>query len=647
MAFGDGPHDAALRAAWTEFCARLQRAVERAFKDHNPASGPHRVDAFRFLTQNLGQAFDLALETRDTNYPVLHSFCGPTLKLGGDCADFTYQQAWIDGRSTYRITGTRGTSRFFDVTVQGRRTPGEGVLHEPFGDTPQANLFGQQLRVGADGRFELYVGGPERGHNWLPTTPESRKLFISQGFDSWDGAPAQLRIERVDMAVPKPLPTPGEMVEAMRWAGDFVTGLMSDWPEYPFRHGGVDAENPNTFPPGRRDRRRRQARPGRRQHVLGTGARRGADRRIRRPPRIVDVHQHGCLLQQHGLPVPPGQLHTEPHHCRRRRRDAGTLPRHSPPLRAVDTGARVENVTGVSEDELAGLSEFALLHENAEQAGVSGPLPKVARVESGSGDAKVNALRWGSTDPRIVFVHGGGQNAHTWDTVIVGVGEPALAVDLPGHGHSAWRADGDYSPLLNADALLPMLREHAAGADLVVGMSLGGLTAIRLGAVAPDLVKELVLIDVTPSALQRHSEMTKEQQGMVALMHGEREFDSFQAMLDLTIAAAPHREVKALRRGVFHNSRKLDNGKWTWRYDALRKFPDFDGLWADVDALSAPVTLVRGGSSGFVSDEDAAELSRRAKHFRTAHVVANSGHSVQSDQPRALIDILRGVLDAR
>lgn len=108
MAFGDGPHDAALRAAWTEFCARLQRAGERAFKDHNPASGPHRVDAFRFLTQNLGQAFDLALETRDANYPVLHSFCGPTRKLGGDCADFTYQQAWIDGRSTYRITGTRG-----------------------------------------------------------------------------------------------------------------------------------------------------------------------------------------------------------------------------------------------------------------------------------------------------------------------------------------------------------------------------------------------------------------------------------------------------------------------------------------------------------------------------------------------------------
>lgn len=304
-------------------------------------------------------------------------------------------------------------------------------------------------------------------------------------------------------------------------------------------------------------------------------------------------------------------------------------------------------MTEVSEDWLAELSEFGLLHENAEQAGVSGPLPDVQRVESGTGDGKISALRWGSTAPRIVFIHGGGQNAHTWDTVIVGVGEPALAVDLPGHGHSAWREDGDYSPRLNADTLLPILREQALAADLVVGMSLGGLTAIRLGAVAPELVKELVLIDVTPSALQRHSEMTKEQQGTVALMHGEREFPNFQAMLDLTIAAAPHREVKALRRGVFHNSRRLDNGKWTWRYDAIRTFPDFSGLWDDVDALSAPVTLVRGGSSGFVTDEDAAELSRRAKHFRAAHVVENSGHSVQSDQPLALIDLLRGVLEER
>jgi esterase len=297
-------------------------------------------------------------------------------------------------------------------------------------------------------------------------------------------------------------------------------------------------------------------------------------------------------------------------------------------------------VTDNYDDELVGLSEFALLPENAEQAGVEGPLPHVQRIDAGS----VSALQWGDSTPRIVFLHGGGQNAHTWDTVIVGLGQPALAVDLPGHGHSGWREDGDYSPQHNAAAVAPVLNELAPHADLVVGMSLGGLTAIGLGAIAPHLVRELVLVDVTPSALRRHSEMTKEQLGTVALVQGDREFPSFAAMLELTTAAAPHRDPKSLRRGVFHNSRRLDNGIWTWRYDTIRKIPDFDSLWGDVDGLSAPITLVRGGNSGFVSDEDAAELGQRAQAFRGVHVIEGSGHSVQSDQPRALIDILRAVL---
>jgi pimeloyl-ACP methyl ester carboxylesterase len=304
-------------------------------------------------------------------------------------------------------------------------------------------------------------------------------------------------------------------------------------------------------------------------------------------------------------------------------------------------------VTEISENELAGLSEFSLLSENAEQAGVTGPLPEVERVETDTASGRISALRFGRTPPRIVFLHGGGQNAHTWDTVIVGLGEPALSVDLPGHGHSGWREDGDYSPRNNADAVAPVLRELAPDAELIVGMSLGGLTAIRVGAIAPDLVRELVLVDVTPSALHRYAELTTEQQGTVALVQGEREFPSFQAILDLTVAAAPHREVKALRRGVFHNSRRLDNGNWAWRYDAIRVVPDFGDLWNDVDGLAAPVTLVRGGSSPFVTDDDAAELGARATHFRKTHVVENSGHSVQSDQPRALIDLLSGVLGAR
>jgi pimeloyl-ACP methyl ester carboxylesterase len=296
----------------------------------------------------------------------------------------------------------------------------------------------------------------------------------------------------------------------------------------------------------------------------------------------------------------------------------------------------------VSDDDLIGLDEFGLLHENAEQIGVAN-IPSVQRVERDG----ISAIKWGDQAPEVVFLHGGGQNAHTWDTVIVGLGVPALAIDLPGHGRSAWREDGDYGPRLNAETLRPLLREWAPEPRLMVGMSLGGLTALRIAASEPALVPQLVLVDVTPSAPERHEEMTKAQMGTVALVQGDRTFPTFQAMLDVTVAAAPNRDRKSLRRGVFHNSKQLDDGSWTWRYDSFRKGPVLSGfanLWDDVPAITMPTTLVRGANSYFVNDEDAEAFAKGAPGFQRTHIVADSGHSVQGDQPAALVEILRGVL---
>lgn len=255
MAYGDGPADQTLRDAWNHFCDQLREAGKGVFKEANPADPTSRADAFRFLTQNLSQAFPLALETRNPAYPQIHYFTHPTMKLGGDVADFTYRQAWISGEHAYRITGRKGTARWFNLTVQGpkpAKIPGTDFdpLHEPFGDIPECNIFGHQIEADEHGHFELYIGGPQREKNWLPTTPGSRKLFIREAFDAWFETPTFLTIERVGMDTPRPIPSADRMAEAFQWAADFVTGVMRDWPEHSWRTSGgvVDPEQRNSFP---------------------------------------------------------------------------------------------------------------------------------------------------------------------------------------------------------------------------------------------------------------------------------------------------------------------------------------------------------------------------------------------------------------
>ena len=89
--------------------------------------------------------------------------------------------------------------------------------------------------------------------------------------------------------------------------------------------------------------------------------------------------------------------------------------------------------------------EFGLFHENAEEYGLpwNGP-PKVRResVEVAPDGRRLSALIWGDDPPEIVLLHGGAQNAHTWDTVALALDRPLVAIDLPGHGHSDHRAEG-------------------------------------------------------------------------------------------------------------------------------------------------------------------------------------------------------------
>ena len=289
--------------------------------------------------------------------------------------------------------------------------------------------------------------------------------------------------------------------------------------------------------------------------------------------------------------------------------------------------------------------EFGMLGDNAAEAGLTlRTLPPVTRTSFTLADGQtVSALAWGDAPPELVLLHGGGQNAHTWDTVALALGRPLLAVDLPGHGHSGRRQDRDYGPWRNAEAVASVIDQAAPAARAVVGMSLGGATAIRLAATRPDLVRRAVIVDVTPNSGVRSRVMSQADRGAVALVSGPPTYDSFAAMAAAAVAASPNRPRPAVERGVRHNARRLPDGRWTWRYDLFGDRPaavgDHTALWADVSAITVPVLLALGADSPFTGAEDVAEFRRRLPSARV-EVVPGAGHAIQSDQPLALARLI-------
>jgi pimeloyl-ACP methyl ester carboxylesterase len=307
---------------------------------------------------------------------------------------------------------------------------------------------------------------------------------------------------------------------------------------------------------------------------------------------------------------------------------------------------------GVEMVERIEYDEFALFHENAEEYGLPfDRRPVVRRVDvEVATDRRLSALVWQDGDPELVLLHGGAQNAHTWDTVAMALDRPLVAIDLPGHGHSdgpGVTAPGHGDIEGYALDVAMVIRHLAPETRAVVGMSLGGLTTIALAAAAPELVRKVVLVDVLPGIRGSRS------RHIADFVNGESTFANFEDLLEQTARLNPTRSLSSLRRGILHNAVQQDDGTWVWRWARHRPqaSPDqsevtvrgdkwFDGLWDSLSAIAVPVLLARGmRSDSVLGDEDEEELRRRLPSARIVHV-ADAGHSLQGDTPLELAALI-------
>jgi pimeloyl-ACP methyl ester carboxylesterase len=294
-------------------------------------------------------------------------------------------------------------------------------------------------------------------------------------------------------------------------------------------------------------------------------------------------------------------------------------------------------MTGDHYESLDSLDEFATLPADAAESGLPWRgAPAVTRVTTVSADGPVSLLRWGTGPPELVLLHGAALNAHTWDLFALAAHRPLLALDLPGHGESAWRDDGQYGPDDISPAVAEVIEQQAGTPVTVVGPSLGGLTAISLAALRPDLVAGIVLVDVLPTI--GHAGQVR------PFPSGPEVFSSQAQVVARARASGFGRSDASVVRGVRHNTRMRADGSVVWKHH-LGNFSgnrppipsDSSSLWPLLEAFTGQILVVRG-ERGSLSDSAVAQLRSRIPAAWIHDVPAR--HNVHEDDPVLLAGIV-------
>jgi len=285
---------------------------------------------------------------------------------------------------------------------------------------------------------------------------------------------------------------------------------------------------------------------------------------------------------------------------------------------------------GLEPRDMSGSDEFASLLASASDLGIPHePGVRYASAHTIVRHQRFHYLEWGDPDrPPMLLLHGGNQSAHSWDLVSLHLADRyrVVAPDQRGHGDSEWSRESDYTLGALARDAAALIRERDLQRPIVVGHSMGGMVALLLAKLHPELLRALVIVDVGPEISERGTGSIRD------FVQRTAEFDDPEEFLDQVVKYDPFRKREHMARTLKYNLLRRADGKYISKHDRRRLGDPFGAERVTLDCVRQfdfPVLVVRGAESTVLEADAAARFASALPHGLFITIPA-CGHNVHS-----------------
>jgi pimeloyl-ACP methyl ester carboxylesterase len=257
---------------------------------------------------------------------------------------------------------------------------------------------------------------------------------------------------------------------------------------------------------------------------------------------------------------------------------------------------------------------------------------------------KLQFWDWGTEGkPALILVHGGLDHARNWDWVAKALRDDyhVYALDLRGHGNSAWAPGALYSiaeHILDLSVLADIINQFPVR---IIGHSLGAITTLLYAGVFPERVAKLVAIEglglplqearyTAPERIRRWIEKVRAVENRT-----QHSYPNLEAAVARMKEANPFLSDEVAKHLTLHGTNWNADGSIIWKFDNYaRLFPPYGANLQEaaeiLRQISCPVLLFWGRQS-FAKDPETDPLAQEIANRRIVKV-DQAGHWLHHDQ---------------